>query len=188
MHPEPSRLLSSQLMATSEPQPHPYVQSIHRFYEAFAARDAQAMAACYHPEIHFSDPVFPDLHGPRAGAMWRMLCEAGKDLQVSHGEVRADATSGAARWEATYTFSGTGRKVHNRIHADFRFQDGLILDHRDSFDFWAWSRQALGPVGWLLGWTPLLRRKVQAQAAARLDRLCRTWNVPDTGATSPSTS
>ena len=48
--------------------------------------------------------------------------------------------------------------------------DGLITRHRDRFDFWRWSRQALGPAGWLLGWTPLLRAKVRATAAGNLDR------------------
>ncbi|MDB5894551.1 MAG: snoaL-like protein, partial [Rhodoferax sp.] len=31
-----------------------------------------------------------------------------------------------------------------------------------------WSRQALGAPGMLLGWTPMLRNKVRAQAAANL--------------------
>ncbi|MGH6638900.1 MAG: hypothetical protein ACREBY_09910, partial [Polaromonas sp.] len=47
---------------------------------------------------------------------------------------------------------------------------GLISRHRDRFDFWAWSRQALGTPGVLLGWTPFLRRKVRAQAAENLQK------------------
>jgi len=58
--------------------------------------------------------------------------------------------------------------VHNIIDAQFTFRDGLIASHRDRFDFWSWSRQALGAPGLLLGWTPALRRKVQARAAANL--------------------
>ena len=54
-----------------------------------------------------------------------------------------------------------------RINREFD-KRGLILRHRDRFDFWGWSRQALGAPGWLLGWTPLLRNKVRAQAGARL--------------------
>ena len=46
--------------------------------------------------------------------------------------------------------------------------DGLILTHRDRFDFWAWSRQALGTPGLLLGWSGFLRDKVRAQAAKNL--------------------
>jgi len=43
-----------------------------------------------------------------------------------------------------------------------------------SFDFWAWSRQALGLPGWLLGWTPWLRRKVRATAARNLAKFMAT--------------
>ena len=80
-----------------------------------------------------------------------------------------DARTGRAHWDAHYRFSATGRLVLNRIDAAFSFNpDGLIVTHRDRFDFWAWSRQALGAPGWLLGWTPLLRNKVRQQAAANL--------------------
>ena len=45
---------------------------IERFYEAFDRGDGEAMEACYAPAIEFSDPVFPDLKGGQAGAMWRL--------------------------------------------------------------------------------------------------------------------
>ena len=54
------------------------------------------------------------------------------------------------------------------MRAAFRFRDGLIADHVDAFDFWRWARQALGPSGLLLGWTPMLRSKVRGQALAGL--------------------
>ena len=46
--------------------------------------------------------------------------------------------------------------------------EGLIATQRDRFDFWAWSRQALGRAGLLLGWTPMLKNKVRAGAAKNL--------------------
>lgn len=55
-----------------------------------------------------------------------------------------------------------------RIDAQFSFNDGLITNHHDHFDFWVWSRQALGVPGWLLGWSPMLRRKLAARAASNL--------------------
>jgi ketosteroid isomerase-like protein len=142
--------------------------TIRRFYEAFQRRDAAAMAACYAPDVHFSDPVFPDLRGPQAGMMWKMLCERGKDLRLEFRDVRADAATGGAHWEAWYTFSATGRKVHNVIDASFEFRDGRIARHVDRFDLYRWSRQALGPTGLLLGWSPLLQNKVRAMAAKGL--------------------
>src|SRR5688500_14161736 len=115
------------------------------------------MAAAYHPEAFFSDAVFTRLHGAEIGNMWRMLCERGKDLTLEFRDVKADDVRGSAHWDARYTFAATGRKVLNQIDAEFEFKDGKILRHKDSFDFWKWSSQALGPVGKLLGWTPLIR-------------------------------
>ena len=152
---------------------HPNAELIERFYRAFAQRDAAGMAACYHPDIVFSDEVFPDLRGERAGAMWRMLCERGKDLRIEHRDVSADDTTGHALWDAWYTFSATGRKVHNRIDARFQFHDGRIASHRDTFSFHAWAAQALGPLGLLLGWTPMMRRRVRSQAAASLEKFLK---------------
>lgn len=152
---------------------HPHAELITRFYQAFERRDGDAMAACYHAHVRFSDPVFPALSGPRAGGMWRMLCRRASDLTIVPSRIQADDRSGSAHWEAFYTFGATGRKVHNTIDATFAFQDGLIVQHDDVFDFWAWSRQALGPAGWLLGWTPFLQRKVQGQAGGQLERFLK---------------
>ena len=51
--------------------------------------------------------------------MWRMLCERRTDLDVSAADVSANAGEASARWEARYTFSATGRPVHNVIQASF---------------------------------------------------------------------
>ena len=140
------------------------------FYGAFARRDAEAMAACYADQVTFEDPVFPALVGEEARDMWRMLCESGKDLRVEHRVLEADATSGAVHWEAWYTFSATGRPVHNVIEGRFEVQDGRIVRHVDRFDFHRWARQALGLPGLLLGWTPVLRGQVRKLAAKGLRR------------------
>jgi len=141
---------------------------IETFYTAFQKLDARGMTACYHPDIRFSDPVFTDLSGAEVGGMWQMLCAQAKNFEVTFSGVQADEQRGKANWEARYDFSATGRRVHNKIAADFEFADGKIIKHTDTFDFWKWSSQALGPTGSLLGWTPLVRNKVQKQAAERL--------------------
>lgn len=148
---------------------HPHAALIERFYAAFARRDAEAMAACYHKEIVFSDPVFGELRGERAGDMWRMLCGRAKDLAIEASDVHAEDARGSARWVATYSFGKQGRKVRNIIDARFEFRDGLIIRHEDSFPLWKWSRMALGPTGTLLGWTPLVRARIRADARRGLD-------------------
>ena len=142
---------------------------IQRFYSAFQKRDAAGMTACYDAQVEFSDPVFPALKGDRARAMWTMLCERGKDLKIEFRDVRADDKSGSAHWDAWYSFSATGRKVHNSIDATFEFRDGTIVKHTDRFDLHRWAGQALGPVGKLLGWTPFLQNKIRAMAGKSLE-------------------
>jgi ketosteroid isomerase-like protein len=148
---------------------HPNEKLIETFYTAFKSSDPEGMIACYHPDIEFSDPVFPGLRGRRARAMWAMLGERKADPNDrTFRDVRADDHRGSAHWEAKYKFPLNGRPVHNIIDAEFEFEDGKIRKHTDTFDFWRWSRQALGAPGILLGWGPLkgpLRKKL----AARLD-------------------
>jgi ketosteroid isomerase-like protein len=144
------------------------IEVIESFYDGFANRDPDRMEACYHPEVRFSDPVFTDLRGPDVMRMWRMLLSRSDDLEIVLNERSGDAGEGSAHWTATYTFSRTGRSVVNEIDATFGFADGLIVRHEDSFDFWKWSRTALGAPGYLLGWSPLLKKKVRAQSAEML--------------------
>ncbi|QVX14303.1 nuclear transport factor 2 family protein [Pseudomonas congelans] len=137
---------------------------ITRFYESFAQLDAEAMTACYTDDVLFSDPAFGELRGAQVGDMWRMLTSRAKNFSVVFDQVRADDQTGSAHWVATYLFSQTGRTVVNDIQARFVFRDGKICEHRDHFDMWRWSRQALGVKGLVLGWTPLVRNAVRAQA------------------------
>ena len=143
---------------------------IDRLFDALSRRDAAAMASCYHPESRFSDPVFTDLRGEEVTAMWAMLCDRGEDLSVTWGDVSSNGDTGAARWEAHYSFGRDRRPVHNRIESAFVFADGLILAHDDVFDLWRWTRMALGPVGTFLGWSGPVKRRVREQADAGLRR------------------
>lgn len=128
------------------------------------------MAACYTPGAVFEDPAFGELRDGAPADMWRMLTARATRLSVKLLERQADSHSGTARWEARYEFAETGRDVVNVVRSRFRFEEGLIADQRDSFDLRAWAAQALGPMGRILGLTPLLgvliRRRTAAQLAA----------------------
>lgn len=165
---------------------HAHEALIHRFYGCFQARDAAGMQACYHPELTFRDPAFGELDAAQAGAMWHMLCTRATDLDIELSAVRADATQGSAHWNARYTFGQTGRPVVNRIDASFLFRDGLIVRHEDHFDFWRWSRQALGTPGMLLGWSGMLRNRVHATAHRSLHKFMH--DDPPGGTGTPPTS
>lgn len=165
-------LLSALFLLASVPcfAAHPNAELIAKFYAAFDRHDGKTMQACYTADVEFSDEVFPELKGAQAGGMWRMLCTQSKDLRVVVSGIEADDTHGKAHWDAFYTFSATGRKVHNKIDAVFEFKNGLIAKHTDSFDFYAWSKQALGVAGTAFGWTSLVKYKVRKTAAKALEK------------------
>ncbi|MCB0639735.1 MAG: nuclear transport factor 2 family protein [Lewinella sp.] len=142
------------------------------FYDSFARLDAEAMVRCYHPDVLFHDPAFGRLEGERARNMWRMLCasQQGKDFTVTFRDIRADERTGSAHWEARYTFSPSGRRVHNIIEASFTFRDGLIHTHTDQFNLHRWARQALGMQGLLLGGTRYFQKQLQARTRGMLTK------------------
>lgn len=151
-------------------------QLIERFYKAFADLDADTMVSCYAENAVFADEVFTLNGRHEIGGMWRMLGEAvktkGRDVwKLDYSGIRVDGNRGVAHWEPHYRFSATGRMVHNIIDAEFTFENGLIVAHKDRFDFNRWAKQALGPMPvLLLGWTPLLRNKVRKTAGENLKR------------------
>jgi hypothetical protein len=155
---------------------HPNQTRLDHFYAAFVRLDADTMADCYAPGAQFNDEVFSLCGHERVSGMWRMLCEAtqakNRDAwKLVCSGIEADDKTGKAHREAGYRFSASGRQVHNVIDGVFEFNDaGLITRHRNRFDFWAWSRQALGIPGVVLGGTPFFRNQVKRQAAANLDK------------------
>jgi hypothetical protein len=151
-------------------------ETIERFYKAFAELDSKTMAACYAQDASFEDPVFQLRGRTHVGGMWAMLCAAVKKSGRNDWKLEVrDITDHSAHWEPTYRFSATGHLVRNVIDAEFDFDSqGLIRRHRDRFDFWRWSRQALGVTGWLFGWTGWLKRKVQRTATRNLAKHIQT--------------
>ena len=141
---------------------------IETFYQAFTQRDWKTMQACYHQNVIFEDLAFGLLKGDDARKMWKMLCEQGKDLQVIPSNIISTETSGSANWEAHYTFSKTGKKVHNIVTAQFEIKEGLISKHTDEFDLHRWASQALGFTGRIIGGTAFFKRKMNTQTKSLL--------------------
>lgn len=148
---------------------------IQSFYQAFADQNAEKMVSFYSDDIEFTDPAFGTLKGERARNMWRMLIESqkGKKFDVTFSDVKEDDQGGSAHWEAKYTFSQTGRSVHNKIDANFVIKDGKITKHIDQFNTRSWASQAMGFKGWLLGGTTFFQKKLNAQT----NKLLNNWEA-----------
>jgi hypothetical protein len=140
--------------------------TLTRFYDAFARRDGAAMAAMYAPTATFEDPVF-ELCGADIGKMWINLAKNAKEFSLSYTVAQAGNDKGVVEWTARYLFAGR-RPVTNVILSEIEFQNGLIVSHRDLFDFPRWARQALGLPGALFGRFEWFRRSVSKKAAERV--------------------
>ena len=144
-------------------------QLIRTFYQSFQNKDYKAMQYCYAEDAIFSDAIFKNLDSKQVKAMWEMLIKRGKDFSLTFDNIKAGENAGSAEWVATYTFSATNRKVINHVKANFVFENNKIMKHSDDFNFYKWSRQALGLPGLLLGWTPFFKSKVRRSALNGLD-------------------
>ena len=144
-----------------------------RFYEAFMVRDHYTMGLLYAEHATFSDPVFPLLNAKGARLMWQMLLSRAEDLGVEVKVLEDSATRARVDWVAHYTFTATGRPVVNRVHTEMAISLGKIVRQVDRFSLWRWSSQALGTRGLLLGWTPVVRNRIRAQAAQSLREYAR---------------
>ncbi len=111
-------------------------QVITTFYTAFQKGDYKTMQACYAANAVFNDAVFTNLNATEVRAMWEMLCKKGKDLQLTFSNIKTTEKTGSAEWTATYSFSKTNKKVVNHIKATFEFENGKIINHTDTFDFY----------------------------------------------------
>lgn len=140
--------------------------ALTRFYEAFARRDGDAMAAMYAPDATFEDPVFR-LTGADIGKMWIGLTRSAKDFSVQFALAKAGPGTGVVEWTARYLFGGK-RPVVNAVVSEIEMRDGLIVRQRDTFDFPRWAAQALGLPGLLFGRMSWMRRSVSKNAATRL--------------------
>ena len=136
---------------------------VETFYTAFQKQDAATMISCYDNDIVFHDPVFGELREEDARAMWTMLCQNAKDLKIEFSNIEASLKKGSVHWEAWYTFSKTGKSVHNIVEATFEFKNSKIIRHTDSFNLHKWVSQALGFKGKLLGRTKFFQNKIQIQ-------------------------
>lgn len=145
---------------------------IETFYTALNNSDGKTMVSCYHDNVIFEDPAFGILKGAKAKSMWLMLCESqnGNGFKVEFSKIDTTEFNGSAHWEAFYTFSKTGRKVHNKIDASFEFKDGLIIKHTDVFDLHKWAKQAFGLKGMLFGGMPFFKKKLNIQTNSLLDK------------------
>ena len=146
-----------------------HTQLIKKFYTAFQQLDAATMNSCYSDDIIFFDPVFGLLKGTEAKTMWQMLCKNACNFSLTYTNITAlDDEYYTCDWVATYTFSGTGKTVVNKVKANMRFANEKIIEHSDAFSVHQWSKQAFGIIGTLLGWNSIFQNRIKHTAKKNL--------------------
>ena len=144
-------------------------QLISKFYTSFQELDSRGMNSCYSEDIVFFDPMFELLQADQARAMWRMLCKNARDFSLTFSNIQDLGDDYyTCDWDATYTFSATGRKVVNNVKAHMKIDGGKIIEHSDGFSLHKWSTQAMGLSGKLLGWNSFFQRKIKNKARRNL--------------------
>jgi hypothetical protein len=154
---------------------------VGRFFEALALSDWQTMARCYHDKASFSDPIYPDLREERIVYMWHELLAAATDnapkekstnrlnltdLLLEYRILFGDERKAQVQWTATYRYGK--RSVRNEVLSTLAIWDDKIVRQVDEYNFWSWSRQALGLPGLVFGAMPWYQRSVQRSAQSRL--------------------
>lgn len=137
---------------------------IEKFYTAFQNLDAKTMNSCLAENIEFEDPAFGKLKGDKVKFMWQFLCKNAKEFTIEFSEITVSGNKGTAHWEAYYTFSQTGNRVHNIIEANFEFKDGLIVKHTDDFNLKVWVKQAMGSAVGLIGGSFFMKNAVRKKS------------------------
>lgn len=143
---------------------------VHDLMAALARHDVEGLERCYHPDVSYGDPMFPELEGrDRVLALWRMVFDRTTGLRVAHRAVTTDKYRGSAACVFTYVIAESGREIETRTEALFHFEDGLIVRHHNEYDFRHWSKVVLGrPTGLISGWTPRLRDSIRSGARKAL--------------------
>ncbi len=122
------------------------LQTVHKFYSAFAAGDAETMAAQY-ADVEgpvFSDPIFIKLNVGDTRAMWKMLLSSPSKVTVNYQVEAVSDTQAIVHWQADYVLSKTNRPVRNLVTSYLTFEGGKIVRQKDQFDLCAWARMGFG--------------------------------------------
>ena len=139
-----------------------------KFYDAFASADVETLKKLYDEKLIFNDEIFVGLSYEETIKMWSSLLIGNKDMSIKYTIKEYSENKVKVEWIADYLFSASRRKVRNVIIANMEIENGKIIKHTDEFNFYKWSKMALGTLGLLLVWTSFFRNKVRKGAYEKL--------------------
>jgi hypothetical protein len=142
--------------------------AVDAFFTALARLDAETIGRLYDEDASYEDPVFGRLAGSAARRRWQLFCwRAARPRLRWAAEPRRDGVV-EAHWHMACLYGQ--RRLDLAVRSEFVVQGSRILIHADTYDFWTWARQTLGPTVWLRGVAPNFRRAVRRRARSELGR------------------
>lgn len=145
----------------------PNETTIHLFFQSLEKRDYKTLQSCYGKNAVYNNPVMGLLDTDTTNAMWQLVCTCIPDIKTSYTDIQElDEEYATCLWKEQYI--NTGKLISKKNKAYFRFENGLIIEHTDGFNFYDWCKQTKGVVGWLFGWTNFMQKRIQKKERNKL--------------------
>lgn len=171
----------------------PAVEVVRRFYQAFARSDFGTLEALYAPDVSWQDTIFSAEGREALMGIWRFELDPAAGGRITWEVLAASPpdergnTAVQVRWRDVYRL--LGQRIDNTIDATLVVdRGGRIVEHRESYSWSVWARQAFPWLGDLVDAPPVraalkaaLRRVVALKVA--LQRVQRRPSAPNTGFT-----
>jgi hypothetical protein len=149
---------------------HPNVVLLERFYTGIQNSDIAAIRTCYAPNVVLLRP-----------GLWRATrrqdgSDVGHVIQPRRAPADHLQRPIRRRLHRLGTLGSPLRVRQDRApgpqpdHLRISLRRARVAEHRDSFRVYRWAAMAIGPVGRLAGWTPLLRSALHKETVRLLDR------------------
>jgi hypothetical protein len=146
---------------------HPNQAAVNLFLGAQKDRDPIRLQNAVREDVVLQDPLFGELKGAQAFAMWQMLWRF-REYSVTVDEQAASPTEGKAEWRQTYNLPATRRMILNKVTSSFTFYDRRISAITDKWSLYGYARMGQGALGLLLGWLPPFQETMRQAALERL--------------------
>jgi hypothetical protein len=145
------------------------VSVVERFFLAYSKADPVLMSACLHPQISYSDPLFPDLRGVRVGLRWHWQLRHATDFKLQKQIIFLDERKAQLKLDIAYLWHR--RAVHHQVLSTLTIWDDMIVRHVDEYPYWQYAKQAQGLAGYVFGGFGWAQSVVQRRAAAAVEDL-----------------
>ncbi|MBU1311096.1 MAG: nuclear transport factor 2 family protein [Gammaproteobacteria bacterium] len=131
----------------------PRISAFLAFYNQLSGNTLQSLALVYHPQVTFIDPVhelqgLTSLNNYFANAYARLqFCQFDAQQQMEQGD------EGFVSWRMQFIHPAISKSKTIQVDgcSVLRWQDGLIIYHRDYYDLNDMVYRHLPVLGWLTG-------------------------------------